>query len=1049
MSSAIAVMATGPRWKHLHRAGTRRSCQTCRAHRMSAVGFSGSTLNPLPSLGPHQQHRDLQTMRRVPSALRNRTLRQTLKLFLPASGAITVVLLPMALLYKQSQHQAVLARLAALEAAASLQVQQILAEVKGDTSLTASLSSAVQSAEQRQQLNALLTAQLQAYPRYSAIQVFGRTGEPLLQVQRNRAPVSPASLREAVRRGLRLKPDQIWLSPLFWSRHSPAAGLPPAAPSLLAVRPLFRGEQRRGVLVFVTDLERLVRDFDLATNANPELERGYLLSARGQVINPAAGGPALSFATRYPAVWQQLQRQRKGTVEDHAGLFLFNASHPLQDLTVVIQASPHALQDSSAFRQPLGLVVLALLYLLVAAISAAVASAQERLEALRQQERLQAMRLQAVLRSAGMGMGLCDPANGSFRTVNTAVCVLLGRREAELLGVSWWEFCHPDDRSSAQALMQPLLEGAGELQRRRLRFQRPDGNSVWADLALAGTRGSDGSPETLIVQIADVSELVAQAAYLEAAAEAGIVGVWDWDIPRNVLTWDAVMYKLYGRRRDEFAGAYEAWASAVHPEDRAYVEAEIQAAIKGWRPYAPRFRVIWPDGSIRHLQARSRTTHAADGRALRMIGVNYDITDQVQREQDIEQQRALLAATLNALVDPQLFLTLTPELRIAEVNPAAASCLGRSGNQLIGRPLAELLPRETNGALLAELAAVAEQGDPLIRDECALDLATAAEPLYVDLRAVAVRNGVALSFRDITERRRANQLLAASEERFRLLAGNVTDVVFLQEAGQIAWIAPGISSALGWVPGEWTGQRMETFCHPDDQARLLSQLQQVEQGQRAIIRVRIRDSVQRWRWLEIHAGPYRNAAGEQQGVVGAMRVVDEEVAAEAELDRRARTDVLTGLLNRQEILEQLGRLNLRHRRHGDGLIAVLFCDIDHFKEINDRYGHSGGDTVLQTLAARLQHSVRSQDLVGRVGGDELLVVLRAVPSLADAEAIAAKIHRTVREPLVLATGTVQPTLSIGVTLIQPEETIDAVVVRADQAMYEAKRHGRDRVIAFA
>jgi diguanylate cyclase (GGDEF)-like protein/PAS domain S-box-containing protein len=349
--------------------------------------------------------------------------------------------------------------------------------------------------------------------------------------------------------------------------------------------------------------------------------------------------------------------------------------------------------------------------------------------------------------------------------------------------------------------------------------------------------------------------------------------------------------------------------------------------------------------------------------------------------------------------------------------------------------------------LLHALTAVTGNGQPLIRDEQPLLLTGALEPLYADLRAVAVRGGVALSFRDVSERRQASQRLAASEQRFRLLAENVTDVVFLCERGRLSWIAPGLNRALGWLPDDWLGQRLQQLCHPEDQARLTGQVDQVEQGEQINLRVRVQDSEGRWRWLEIHAGPYCSAEGQQLGVVGALHVVDEVVAAEAELNRRARIDSLTGLLNRQEILERLDWLNQR-RRQGDKALAVLFCDVDHFKEINDRHGHGGGDAVLQALAGQLRACTRVEDLVGRLGGDELLVVLQGMASLKAAEGLAAKIHAAVQKPLTLPTGVVVPTLSIGVTLLQPEESVDAVVDRADQAMYAGKLLGRNRVIAF-
>ena len=125
---------------------------------------------------------------------------------------------------------------------------------------------------------------------------------------------------------------------------------------------------------------------------------------------------------------------------------------------------------------------------------------------------------------------------------------------------------------------------------------------------------------------------------LKAAASAGIVGVWDWDIVKNRLVWDEVMYRLYGRKEGDFGEAYEAWASAIHPEDKAYAEGEIQAALLGEREYAPEFRVVWPDGSVHHIKAMSHTTFDEQGKPLRMIGVNYDISEQKEIQATLDRQ---------------------------------------------------------------------------------------------------------------------------------------------------------------------------------------------------------------------------------------------------------------------------------------------------------------------------------------------------------------------------------------------------------------------------
>ncbi|MEW5788232.1 MAG: EAL domain-containing protein [Pseudomonadota bacterium] len=121
---------------------------------------------------------------------------------------------------------------------------------------------------------------------------------------------------------------------------------------------------------------------------------------------------------------------------------------------------------------------------------------------------------------------------------------------------------------------------------------------------------------------------------LQLATEAGIVGIWDWDVVRDELVWDSAMYRLYGRREGDFGGAYQAWANALHPDDRSAVEGEIQAALAGEREYAPEFRVVWPDGTVHHLKAASRTLRDASGKAQRMVGINYDISDLKRAEME-------------------------------------------------------------------------------------------------------------------------------------------------------------------------------------------------------------------------------------------------------------------------------------------------------------------------------------------------------------------------------------------------------------------------------
>jgi len=166
------------------------------------------------------------------------------------------------------------------------------------------------------------------------------------------------------------------------------------------------------------------------------------------------------------------------------------------------------------------------------------------------------------------------------------------------------------------------------------------------------------------------------------------------------------------------------------------------------------------------------------------------------------------------------------------------------------------------------------------------------------------------------------------------------------------------------------------------------------------------------------------------------------------LEQRARTDELTKLLNRRGMFEKLEDLRGRKPRTGSGL-AVLFVDFDKFKDVNDAYGHLAGDEVLRVTAGRLRACLRhSDDLGARVGGDELMVVLHGVHGLKDAAGVAEKLRRSAAAPVRYDGVSIVATVSVGVTLARPAESTDALVARADAAMYEAKQRGRNQVITI-
>jgi diguanylate cyclase (GGDEF)-like protein/PAS domain S-box-containing protein len=154
-------------------------------------------------------------------------------------------------------------------------------------------------------------------------------------------------------------------------------------------------------------------------------------------------------------------------------------------------------------------------------------------------------------------------------------------------------------------------------------------------------------------------------------------------------------------------------------------------------------------------------------------------------------------------------------------------------------------------------------------------------------------------------------------------------------------------------------------------------------------------------------------------------------------------DQLTGLPNRALVLERLTAAMAGAHRDG-GRVAVLFCDLDHFKDINDTLGHAAGDQMLTEIGYRLQRTAREQDTVGRFGGDEFVVICYPVLGPAAVAGLATRLMRAVREPLTLAGEPVVPSMSVGVALSAVPDSADAALAHADRALYAAKAAGRGR-----
>lgn len=284
-----------------------------------------------------------------------------------------------------------------------------------------------------------------------------------------------------------------------------------------------------------------------------------------------------------------------------------------------------------------------------------------------------------------------------------------------------------------------------------------------------------------------------------------------------------------------------------------------------------------------------------------------------------------------------------------------------------------------------------------------------------------------------------------SEEKYRAIVETTdTGYVILDANGRVVDAngeyvrlagCAGLEEILGRNPVEWTT--------PHDQARNQEAISKcLKTGAIRNLDIEYCDAAGQVTAVEINA-TVLTRAGERQ-IVALCRDISERRRAQEEIRHLAYHDPLTNLPNRRMMLQHLN-LCLSQAKRYQRSVAIMFMDLDHFKEINDTLGHDVGDELLGVVAKRLAGCMRSGDTVSRQGGDEFVVVLAEIAQPGDATLVAEKMIKVMREPLLVREHVLRVTVSIGIAVYPVDGTDDPteLMKKADIAMYEAKKGGRD------
>jgi diguanylate cyclase (GGDEF)-like protein/PAS domain S-box-containing protein len=310
--------------------------------------------------------------------------------------------------------------------------------------------------------------------------------------------------------------------------------------------------------------------------------------------------------------------------------------------------------------------------------------------------------------------------------------------------------------------------------------------------------------------------------------------------------------------------------------------------------------------------------------------------------------------------------------------------------------------------------------------------------------------GIIVVLNDITGPKHMGEVLARSEALFKGIYANAPNgIVLLDQDGHLIQPNEQFCDMTGYTKEELQHDAFTLLILPEDIEESQISLQQLLSHRVPLLQMERRILCKGGSviWVDLRATVFRSPVGDVAGIVIITDITDRK-KLENELKQLAITDSLTGANNRRQFMER-GQIEMLRAKRYNRPMALLMIDIDHFKRINDNYGHGVGDMVLKALVKQCQSVLRETDIFGRIGGEEFAAVLvetKPEKGIQVAERIRTTLEKT---NMKTESGRIRITISIGLTgLKESDQDLDSIVKRADRAMYKAKNAGRNKVVVL-
>ena len=532
-----------------------------------------------------------------------------------------------------------------------------------------------------------------------------------------------------------------------------------------------------------------------------------------------------------------------------------------------------------------------------------------------------------------------------------------------------------------------------------------------------------------------------QATYDRLRTISDLSADWYWEQDENLrftlmsddATGKMLVDDVMGKTRFELGLQFASTESALRHQQ------ELDAR----RPFRDLIAHHPPTG--RWVLVNGEPTFDRHGGFTGYRGIGRDITALKRAENELASSARFLDAVIDAI--PTAISVKNREHRIMMVNEAYCRLAGMTREQLLGGDDHLFMVPDDVAYLWQKEDEALASAQP-VQFERAWSIGGTEGWILtrkVGLTGPGNQPVVISSATDITSIKEVELQLRASERRFRDFAEAAGEYVWETDAeGYFTFVSSRIKTVLSYDASEMLGRRDTDFMPPEESDRVATWIEDHTRldGSYRDLEHRFLTKTGEVVWVQVNAVRINGPDGQPAGRRGTCRDVTDRRKAEERISVLATRDTLTGLPNRllfNDRLEQ-GLVNARRSRQS---VALMFIDLDRFKNINDSLGHDVGDLLLKEVAARMQACVRKGDTLSRLGGDEFVVTLEGLQQAEDAAQVARKIINALAQPMQIAGHMLTTSCSLGIAIFpQDAEDSAALMKNADTAMYHAKERGR-------